>query len=320
MRIVIIGGSGHIGTYLVPRLVQAGHEVINISRQARKPYIAAPQWAGVKSVAADRHAEDKTGAFPRRVADLKPDAVIDNICFTPASAAALVEALRGKVRHFLLTGTAWVHGEAEVVPTPESARRRPIGQYGISKNAIEELLMAEAWRNGFPATVVHPGHIVGPGWPCVNPQGNFNLAVWQTIIDGGELTLPNMGLECLHHVHADDVAQVFQKAIQNPSQSVGESFHAVSPGAVTLLGYARAAYEWFGREPRLKFAPAGELAKTIAPADAEQTIEHISRSPCLSIEKGRRRLGYQPRYTSLEACRECIEWLLANGRLTTKQG
>ena len=29
MRVVIIGGSGHVGTYLVPRLVEAGHEVVN---------------------------------------------------------------------------------------------------------------------------------------------------------------------------------------------------------------------------------------------------------------------------------------------------
>ena len=31
-RVVIIGGSGHVGTYLVPRLVEAGHEVICVSR------------------------------------------------------------------------------------------------------------------------------------------------------------------------------------------------------------------------------------------------------------------------------------------------
>ena len=30
MRVVIIGGSGHVGTYLAPRLVEAGHEVVNV--------------------------------------------------------------------------------------------------------------------------------------------------------------------------------------------------------------------------------------------------------------------------------------------------
>jgi uncharacterized protein YbjT (DUF2867 family) len=34
MRIVIIGGTGHVGTYLVPRLVEAGHEVVCVSRHS----------------------------------------------------------------------------------------------------------------------------------------------------------------------------------------------------------------------------------------------------------------------------------------------
>ena len=31
-RVVVIGATGHIGTYLVPRLVRGGHEVIAVSR------------------------------------------------------------------------------------------------------------------------------------------------------------------------------------------------------------------------------------------------------------------------------------------------
>ena len=31
-RVVVIGATGHVGTYLVPRLVRAGHEVIAMSR------------------------------------------------------------------------------------------------------------------------------------------------------------------------------------------------------------------------------------------------------------------------------------------------
>ncbi|HEX4215236.1 MAG TPA: NAD-dependent epimerase/dehydratase family protein, partial [Candidatus Dormibacteraeota bacterium] len=39
MRVVVIGGRGHIGTYLVPRLVERGHEVVNVSRGERQPYL-----------------------------------------------------------------------------------------------------------------------------------------------------------------------------------------------------------------------------------------------------------------------------------------
>ncbi len=44
VRIAIIGGTGHVGTYLVPRLVRSGYEVISISRGERRPYREDPAW------------------------------------------------------------------------------------------------------------------------------------------------------------------------------------------------------------------------------------------------------------------------------------
>ena len=41
-RVIVIGASGHIGSYLVPRLVRGGHEVIAMSRGARDPYHPSP--------------------------------------------------------------------------------------------------------------------------------------------------------------------------------------------------------------------------------------------------------------------------------------
>ena len=40
MRTVIIGGTGHIGSFLTPRLVEAGHTVICVSRGLKQPYQA----------------------------------------------------------------------------------------------------------------------------------------------------------------------------------------------------------------------------------------------------------------------------------------
>src|SRR5215472_2448431 len=93
-RVVVIGATGHIGTYLVPRLVDAGHEVIAISRGARGPYHSSPRWDAVTRVTADRDAEDAAVTFGDRIAALRPDAVIDLICFTRGSAQQLVDALR----------------------------------------------------------------------------------------------------------------------------------------------------------------------------------------------------------------------------------
>ncbi|HWV86534.1 MAG TPA: NAD-dependent epimerase/dehydratase family protein, partial [Capillimicrobium sp.] len=71
-RVVVIGATGHIGTYLVPRLVRAGHDVVAVSRGSREPYVPAAEWRRVERVVADRDAEDAAGTFGARIAALRP--------------------------------------------------------------------------------------------------------------------------------------------------------------------------------------------------------------------------------------------------------
>jgi nucleoside-diphosphate-sugar epimerase len=314
-RVVIIGGSGHVGTYLVPRLVAAGHQVINVSRGTRQPYTPHAAWDRVELVEADRDAEEAAGSFGGRIAALKPDIVIDMISFTLTSTQHLVEALRGKVAHFLHCGTIWVYSENAEVPATEDQPLNGIGSYGAQKAEIETWLLAQARLTGFPATVFRPGHIVGPGWTPLNPAGHFNNTVFNRIARGDELALPNFGMETVHHVHADDVAQVVMGAIANRSAAAGEAFNAVSAQALNLKGYATAMYRWFGREPRLSFAPYETWTASQRPEDAQATWEHIFRSPNHSIAKARRLLGYSPRYSSLEAVYEAVGWLIAHGQI-----
>lgn len=315
MRIVVIGGRGHIGTFLVPRLVASGHEVTVISRGQQEPYLAHGAWNQVRHVTLDRSAEEASGQFGTRVRELRPDVVVDLICFTLPSAQQLVEALRGDVQLLLHCGTIWVHGPSVEVPTTEEQPRRPFGDYGVNKAAIEAYLLDEARRSGFPTTVIHPGHIVGPGWAPLNPAGHFDTKVFSALAAGEELALPNFGLETVHHVHADDVAQVFVRALAHWSIAVGESFHAVSPAALTLRGYAEAVAGWWGKPARLRFLPWPEWRATAGEPEATATWDHIAHSPNCSIDKARRLLGYQPRYTSLEAVYEAVGWLIAQGTI-----
>jgi len=312
MRVVIIGGTGHVGTYLVPRLFNAGHDVVCVSRGQRRAYQNHAAWASVQQVKIDRDETEDKNQFGQQIHDLKPDVVIDMICFKPESARQLVEALRGQVQHFIHCGTVWVHGPSEQVPTTEDHPRKPLGDYGIKKAAIESYLLKEARETRFPATVLHPGHIVGPGWAPLNPAGNFNPQVFSTISKGKELTLPNIGLETLHHVHADDVAQTFMKAINNWSCAVGESFHVVAEKALTLRGYAQAMYAWFGKESNIRYLAWDQWKETVCQEDAEQTWEHIAHCPNCSTVKAQRLLDYEPRYTSLQAVQESVQWLIDN--------
>jgi nucleoside-diphosphate-sugar epimerase len=127
------------------------------------------------------------------------------------------------VRHFLHCGIIWVHGHSTRIPTTEDQSRHPFGKYGTQKAQIEDYLLDEARRNGFPATVLHPDHIVGTGWVPVNPTGNFNSEVFERLARGEELALPNLGMETVRHVHADDVAQAIEQALVNWNAAVGRA-------------------------------------------------------------------------------------------------
>jgi nucleoside-diphosphate-sugar epimerase len=310
MRVIIIGGTGHVGTFLVPRLVLAGHEVISVSRQKREPYRNHPAWQSVKQVSIDREAADKADDLGRQILRMSPDIVIDLICFTPESAGKIVQALKGKVQHFLHCGTIWVHGHSEQVPTVETQPRKPFGEYGINKAAIESYLLSEYRNSGFPVTIIHPGHIVGPGWVPLNPAGHFSQEVFMKLAEGKELLLPNLGMETVHHVHADDVAQSFINAIENRNRVVGESFHIVSEQALTLRGYAMAMATWFGKEARVSFLPWEKWKDTVTENEASATLDHIAHSPNCSIEKAKKLLNYSPRYTSLQAVQEAVTYIL----------
>ena len=215
MRVVVIGGTGHIGTYLIPRLAASGYEVINISRSQRAPYRNHGAWQWVKNIERERSAEERSANFGKQIRDLRPDAVIDLICFTVESARHLVQTLRGEVQHFLHCGTIWVHGPSVQVPTTEEAPRTPFGDYGIRKAA-----------------------------------------------------------------------------------------------ALTLRGYAQAVSAWFGKKVSLRFLSWDEWKDTVSMEEAAATWDHIAHSPNCSIEKARRLLDYQPRYSSLEAVYESLHWLI----------
>lgn len=314
-RIVVIGGSGHVGSYLVPALVERGHEVVNVSRGAAKPYRPHYAWSQIENASIDRVAEEKNGLFGAKIAALSPDIVVDMIAFDLNSTKHLVDALRGKIAHYLFCSSIWVYGRLCAIPSTETDRPNPIDAYGAGKAESEAWLMQQARLTGFPATCFRPGHIVGEGWFPINPIGNANPEIFSLIARGEELALPNLGHETVHHVHAADVSQWIIRAIENRAASVGEVFNTVSEQAVTLRGYAETVYRWFGKEPRLAFKPFEEWILGLGEW-AENTRGHIVRSSCHSIEKSRQRLGYQPRYTSLEAVYESMLALIQSGKIS----
>ncbi len=305
MRVIVVGATGHIGTWLVPRLVRAGHDVVGVSRGLREPYQRSSEWDAVRMENLDRETAERDQSFGSAIAGLSPDAVIDLTCFNIRSATHIVDALRGKVELFAHCGTLWVHGIPKTRPYDETTPREPIGEYGINKAEVERYLMNEA-AGGFPATVLHPGHITGPGWTPINPAGNLDTQVYKRLSRGDVVSLPGDGMSTLQHVHADDVAQAFELAVARPDLSIGEAFHVAAREPVTQRDFAEAVASWSGRHANIDFLPWEEWRATVSARDAELTYDHMIHSPYASIEKAERLLGFRPRFSAVEAVRNAL--------------
>ena len=311
MRVVVIGGTGHIGTYLVPELVQAGHDVVVVTRGVRRPYRDDPAWSSVEMVKCDRLAAEQERTFGRLVADLRPDAVVDLTCFTPVQARQLVEALDGQ--QLVQTGSVWSYGPSTLVPTTEEAPKHPYGEYGVDKLAVERFLMG---HSRVRATVVHPGHITGPGWMPIGPAGNHDVGVLESLRADGSCVLPDRGGETVHHVHAQDVAALHLACLEQPEAAVGESFNSVCTQALTLRGYADLVARHFGHEPRIEFVPWAEFARQAGPEQSAMTLEHIGRAPMFSMDKARTVLGFEPRHSVTHTVLEAVDAVLAQPRVS----
>lgn len=317
MKVVVLGGSGHIGTYLVPKLIKENHEVVSVSRGTRTPYVEDRAWDRVEKVTLDR---EKDADFTEKVAAMNADVVVDLINFDISETKKMVAALKGtRLSHYLYCSSVWAHGRAEVIPTDPNAKKYPLDEYGIDKYKSEQYLKEEFRLNHFPATIIMPGQISGPGWTIMNPQATTDNDVFQKIADGEEIILPNLGMETLHHVHASDVAQMFVDAINHRNSSLGESFHAVAKESMTLYGYAVAMYRYFGQEPKISFLPWDKWCEHIGnEAYIDHSYHHIARSGHYSIENAERLLEYLPQYTTIETVEQAMASYVERGIIKVK--
>jgi nucleoside-diphosphate-sugar epimerase len=317
MRILIIGGGGHIGSYLVPRLLRERHDVAVAARNAKPRHALNPEaWNAVTWIQADRGKEEQSGAWEKRMTQLDADVVIDMIAFTPEQNDMLVKAFSGRIRHFLHCGTIWSYGRPRRVPYVESDPRRPIGEYGRKKAQIESDLLDQHARHGFPATIFHPGHICGWGWLPIDPQGTRNgVEVYKRLAAGQSVPLCDHGAPTLNHVHADDIAQLVQLAIENPRASIGEAVSAVAPRALTLEACCEAVAAIFGRKANIEYVTRETFREKLGADAAAATFEHADHSPCCSIEKAQKLLGYAPRYATEQIYDEAIHWMRGTAQI-----
>ncbi|MDO9224741.1 MAG: NAD-dependent epimerase/dehydratase family protein [Pseudomonadota bacterium] len=178
-RVMLLGGSGFIGTHLTRRLLEEGIDPVVVDW-------VRPSVAGVEYHAAElRTVVDLTPALLESVEAVyllawttKPQAANQSPAYDLESnvfaGLHFLDGLRGLRRRprviFVSTGGA-IYGAPELLPTPETACARPIGAYGIGKLAFEHYLDLYQRIHGIDYLVVRPGNPYGEGQDPAASQG-----------------------------------------------------------------------------------------------------------------------------------------------------
>ena len=314
MKVIVIGGTGHIGTFLIPMLVKSGYQTIYITRGKSKPYVDDIAWEKAQNIILDRNSDKD---FVKKIMEINPDIIVDLINYNINETKKIVEAIQKSscCSHYLYCSSIWAHGRSQVLPIGrESLTKEPICDYGKDKYESEKYLLEKYRKENFPVTIISPGQISGPGWDIINPWGGLDYRPFQIIADGETIFLPNFGQETLHHIHGEDVAQLFFKAISKRNQALGEVFNAVSGGSITLYGYAKLLFDYFGKEAKIEFKPWKEFCEYVGnKKETDMGYKHLIRSGFFNHDKEEKLLGFRPKYTNTETILAAVKSYVDRG-------
>lgn len=230
MRCFVTGATGFIGSRVVRRLVQGGHQVRCLVHRPEKAAVLS----GLDVEAVQGEIDDRTLLLPAMegvdwVFHLA--ALYDFWTPKPAeywrvnvdgTKAALEAALEAGVRKVVHVSSFIVYGEPDVQPlaegVPEGPRR--FSRYAESKHAADELAWELRRTRGLPLVAVYPGAVVGEEDP--KPSGDYVRALV-------EHKLPATLLEqhVFPFVYVDDAAEIVVRAAEKEGNE-GERYFAVA--------------------------------------------------------------------------------------------
>lgn len=215
MKILVTGGTGFLGTHLVPKLVSAGHTVRLIGRS--KPAHAHPD---VEFVAADlKNREAVRGALEDVEAVYHLAGLVS---FRPKDARAMFELHVDATRELLrdvreagvkrlilgsTSGTIAVSKTERLGVETDDYPITVVGRwpYYLSKIYEEKMALEYCKKHALPLVVLNPSLLLGPGDERLS-------STWTVVkfLNGDIPAMPNGGLS---FVDARDAAEAFAAAL-----------------------------------------------------------------------------------------------------------
>lgn len=327
-RVLLTGGAGYIGSHTYVALVEAGYDVVildNFSNSARDVPSRLGKITGADVTVIDADVLDRA-SLDRVFAEQKIDAVIHFAAFKSVGESVrkplaymqnnvvglvnLMQAMdNAGIRRLVFSSSATVYGEADQLPTPETA---PLGYgnpYGYSKLVCEQIIEQTVasdprWTVGvlryFNPVGAHPSGLIGE-----DPSGiPDNLMPYVAKVAAGQLPVLSVfgddyptpdGTGVRDYIHVVDLARGHVQSLA--------ALERDGAGHIVNLGTGR-GYSVLELIATYARASNRDIPYKIAPRrDGDAAASYADPSLAKSV------LGFEAEYDLFDMCRTSWVWM-----------
>jgi UDP-glucose 4-epimerase len=322
VRLLVTGGAGYIGSVVVERAIEAGHDVTVLdnlmegNRAAVDPaaqflagdagdgscldgILDAARYDGVVHLAAD-------ASVAASMAD--PGLYFRNNVTTTLT---LLDAMRRHgVERCVFSSTAAVYGEPKRIPIREDDSREPINAYGLSKLMCEQIL--DWYHRGYGIRSIAFRYFNAAGATKIHGEAHREETHLIPLVLGAALGLsppvrvfgldyPTEDGSCIRDfVHVSDIAEAHLAAFEAIDRVGCDRLNLGGHTGHSVLQVIDAARRVAGRDIPMEVGPR-------RPGDPAALVADASRA--------REVLGWEPSQSSLPGILESAwQWLVAHPR------
>jgi UDP-glucose 4-epimerase len=218
MKVLVTGGAGFIGSHLVDRLIQEGHEVVvvdnlstgkrrNLNRAARFFKLDIQSWRLERVFRNERPNLVMHLAAQMDVRKSVEDPIFDAQVNVLGMLNVLQQAIKHGVRKVVFSSSGGaIYGEQEVYPAPESHVTRPLSPYGISKLCGEQYLSYYQRVSGLQIVSLRYANVYGPRQDPDGEAGVVAIFI-QKLLNNEQAIVNGNGRQTRDFVYVEDVVE-----------------------------------------------------------------------------------------------------------------
>jgi len=331
MRVLVTGAAGFICGYLVPELLDHGHEVVGVDNfskygPVRRTFDDDPRYRLVEGDAKDAALLTELAADCDQVVagaamiggisyfhEFAYDLIAENERITSATFDAALSAFRdGRLQRITVLSSSMVYESASVFPTPEGAQLTsppPRSTYGFQKLATEYFARGGLEQYGLPYTILRPFNCVGIGERRALRDhdvrsGNVKLAMSHVVPDLVQKVLKGQdplhilgdGAQVRHYTYGGDLARGVRVAMES-EQAVNEDFNLSTARSTTVRELAEIVW-------RKVYGPDKPLQLV-----SDAPYEHDVQMRVPDVRKAREVLGFEATTPLEDVLDEVIPWI-----------